>query len=231
MSKEKIYQELGLESLRDRRWCRKLCLFYKVLENENPKYLFSLIPTRRSLYSARNIHNIPLVNTKHNFFKNSFFPSTIIEWNNLDPHHRKSENISVFKSNILKFIQPSSNSVYNCHNPRGICLITRLRLGLSHLREHKFKHGFQDTLNLLRSCRNDVHRTISPPLSQIANERLTLLSTLGSFNCSLLDNASNVLTQTLLFGNTSLIPSDNSKILGATIDFMLSTKRFDEQLV
>ena len=85
MSKEKIYQELGLESLRDRRWCRKLCLFFKILENENPKYLFSLIPTRRSLYSARNIHNIPLVNTKHDFFKNAFFPSTIIEWNKVDP--------------------------------------------------------------------------------------------------------------------------------------------------
>ena len=73
MSKEKIYQELGLESLRDRRWCRKLCLFYKVLENENPKYLLSLIPTRRMLYSTRNIHNIPLVNTKHNFFKKLIF--------------------------------------------------------------------------------------------------------------------------------------------------------------
>ena len=72
-SKEKIYQELGSESLRDRRWCRKLYLFYKVLENENPKYLFSLIPTRRLLYSTRNIHNISLVNTKHNFLKNSFF--------------------------------------------------------------------------------------------------------------------------------------------------------------
>ena len=43
-SKEKIYQELGLESLRDRRWCRKLCLFHKVLENENPKYFFQLDP-------------------------------------------------------------------------------------------------------------------------------------------------------------------------------------------
>ena len=66
-SKQKIYQELGLESLRDRRWCRKICLFYKVLKSENPKYLFSLISTRGSLYSTRNIHNIPLVNTKHNF--------------------------------------------------------------------------------------------------------------------------------------------------------------------
>ena len=54
------------------------------------------------------------------------------------------------------FLQASQNSVYNCHNPREICLITRLRLGLSHLREHKFKHGFQDTLNPLCSCGNDV---------------------------------------------------------------------------
>ena len=100
-SKEKIFQELGLQSPRDRRWCRKLSLFYKILENENPKYLFSLIPTRRSLYSTRNIHNIPLVNTKHNFFKNSFFPSTIIESNNLDPHLRKSETFRFLKAIFL----------------------------------------------------------------------------------------------------------------------------------
>ena len=141
-SEEKIYQELGLESLRDRRWCRKLCLFYKVLENENPKYLLSFIAIRRSLYSTQNIHNIPLVNTKHKFFKNSFYPLAIIEWNNLGPHLRKSEKFSFFKSNILNFIRPSPNSVYNCHNHRE-----RLRLGLSHLREHKFKYGSQDTLN------------------------------------------------------------------------------------
>ena len=148
------------------------------------------------------------------------------------PHLRKYENFPVFKSNILKFIRPSPNLVYNCHNPRGICLITRLRLGLSHLREHKFKHGFQDTLNPLCSCGNDVesaeHFLLHCP--QFVNERRTLLSTLGNFNCSLLENTSKVLTQTLLFGNTSLSPSDNSKILSATIDFILSTKRFDEQL-
>ena len=223
---------MGFESLRDRRWCRKLCLFYKVLENENPKYLFSLIPTRRSLYSTRNIHNITLDNTKHNFFKNSFFPSTIIEWNKLDPHLRKSENFSVFKSNILKFIRPSPNSVYNCHNPRGICLITRLRLSLSHLREHRFKHGFQDLLNPLCSCGNDLESTEHFFLycPQFAKERRTLLSTLGDFNYSLLENTSNALTQTLLFGITSLSSSDNSKILSATTGFILSIKRFGKQL-
>ena len=39
MSREKIYQELGLESLQLRRWYRKLCLLYKVFKNEHPKYL------------------------------------------------------------------------------------------------------------------------------------------------------------------------------------------------
>ena len=44
----------------------------------------------------------------------------------------------------------------------------------------------------------------------------------------MLENTSNVLTQTLLFGNMSFSQSDNSEI-NATIDFILSTKRFDEQ--
>ena len=94
------------------------------------------------------------------------------------------------------------------------------------------KHGFQDTLNPPCSCGNDVGSTEHFLLhcSQFVNERPTVLSNLGNFNYSLLDNTSNVLTQALLFGNTSLSPSDNSKILSATVDFILSTKRFDEQL-
>ena len=34
-----------------------------------------------------------------------------------------------------------------CHNAKGLKLITRLWLELSHLRFHKYKHSFQDTLN------------------------------------------------------------------------------------
>ena len=70
--------------------------------------------------------------------------------------------------------------------------------------------------------------TLCPPF---VNERHTLLSILGNFNCSLLENTSKVLTQTLFFENMSLIPSNNSKILSATTDFILSTKRFDEQIL
>ena len=120
-------------------------------------------------------------------------------------------------------MRTSPNTVSNCHNPRGICLITRLTLCLSHLREQKFKHSFQDTLNLLCSCANDVESTEHFLLHcpQLFNERRTLLSTLGNFDYSFLANISNVLTQTSFFRNTSLNPNNNSKILNATIDFIL----------
>ena len=54
---------------------------------------------------------------------------------------------SAFKKSILNFLRPSSNSIFDCHSPNGIKIITRLRLGLSQHPEHKFRHNFQDALN------------------------------------------------------------------------------------
>ena len=143
MCKHSIIPYVGLESLQLRRWFRKPSFFYKLFNSEHPNYLFKLIPLRSSNYVTRNIHNIPLFKTSHTFFKNSFFPSTIIEWNKLDHNIRISSSFNIFRKSILKFIRPSANSLFNCHNPKGIKFITRLRLGLSHLRQHKFKHNFQ----------------------------------------------------------------------------------------
>ena len=98
-------------------------------------------------------------NTKHNFLRSTFFPSTLIEWNNLDNNTRNSESYVNFKKSILRFIRPSENPIFNCHNPGGIQLIARLRLGLSHLREHNFKHNFQDTLNPICSCGENIETT------------------------------------------------------------------------
>ena len=147
-SKGKVYEELGLESLQLRRWFRKLSCFYKLFNNEHPHYLFKLIPSRSSSYVTRNIHNIPFFKTRHTFLKNSFFPSTIIEWNKLDHNIRNSSSFNIFRKSILKFISPSANSLFNCHNPKAIKFITRLWLRLSHLCEHKFKHKeFKDSSN------------------------------------------------------------------------------------
>ena len=42
-SKQKIYNELGLEYLKDRRWMRRLCLSHKIYNLESTKYLYNLI--------------------------------------------------------------------------------------------------------------------------------------------------------------------------------------------
>ena len=44
-------------------------------------------------------------------------------------------------------------------NPQTLKLLTRLLLGLGHLRYHKFKHNLLDTINPLCSFRSDIDTT------------------------------------------------------------------------
>ena len=231
-SREKLYQELGLESLQLRRWYRKLCCFYKIYNKQAPGYLTELIPTRNEAYQTRHLANIPSLSFKHNFFKNTFFPSTILEWNKLDPSLRNSASYNVFKNSILKFIRPSPNKIFQCHNPKGIKLVTRLRLGLSHLREHKFKHSFQDTLNPFCSCGLDIETTshyfLHCPLFHA--ERSTLLNNVNEIDCPIFNKSEIVVTLILLFRDRSFKDEVNLLILNATINFVLPTNRYDEPL-
>ena len=61
-SKEKLYQELDLESFQLRRWYRKLCCFYKIYNKQAPGYLTELIPTRNEVYQTRHLANISSLN-------------------------------------------------------------------------------------------------------------------------------------------------------------------------
>ena len=97
-SKEKLYDELGLETLEKRRWYRKLCCFFKIFRYKCPKYLFNIIPTSVSTYNTRNTNKIPLFKVKHNFFQNSFFTSAVIEWKKLDLNIRNSKSLNIVES-------------------------------------------------------------------------------------------------------------------------------------
>ena len=77
-SREKIYQELGLESLHLRLRYRKLCLFYKVFKNKHLKYLFHLIPVRCTSYATRTESNIPLLRQSITFSKILFFHQLLL---------------------------------------------------------------------------------------------------------------------------------------------------------
>ena len=102
------------------------------------------------------MQNVPFSKTRHNFFKNLFFLSAIMQWNNLDLNIRNLGSLNIFRNIILKFIRPSANNVFNSHNPKAIKFITRLMLVLSQLLEHKFKHSFQDLLNPFSNLKLDI---------------------------------------------------------------------------
>ena len=82
----------------------------------------------------------------------------------LDPNLRSAASLSVFKKNLLMLIRPSPNNVFDCYNSKGIKILTRLRFGLSHLREHKFKQSLQDTLIPFCLCVLDVEADTMYPL-------------------------------------------------------------------
>ena len=167
-----------------------------------------------SRYNTRNTNNIPQFKVKHNFFPNSFFFSAVIEWNKLDLNIRNSESLNVFKNSLLKFIRPSGNSVFNCHNPRGVRLLTRLRLGLSPLPEHKFKYDFQDSLNPICSCGNDIETLAYFLLHcpHYSHERSTFLNTIRNINRHIFDRNDFQITEILLHGDSSLDDKSNALI-------------------
>ena len=127
---------------------------------------------------------------------------------------------STFKKSILQFIRPSPSRTYNCFSNKGIKHITRLCLGLSHPQEHKFKHGFLDSLNPTCSCRLDIETT-----------RSILLNNVSTINKNSLTACNASIVKLLLNGDESLDLKTNTLILNATVDFTLSSKRFDGPLI
>ena len=92
-SREPLYQELGLESLKDRRWHRKLCFFYKIVKGLSPKYLTSYLqlhnnPIYQTRSTAKNIVKQTASRTVN--FNNSFFSRCSQEWNNLSDDIKSS---------------------------------------------------------------------------------------------------------------------------------------------
>ena len=232
-NREKVYQELGLESLQSRRWMRKLFMFYKISKDLVPIYLSDLLPKVEKSYNLRNSNDIPLIKVKHNFFTNSFLHSSIIEWNKLNIDIRNSINLNIFKEKIIKFVRPESNSIFGIHNSQGIKYLSRLRVGLSHLREHKFKHGFLDTINPLCSCWQSVESTKHFFLhcTFFINSRAILLQRISIIDNSILNENDDSIIETLLFGRKKFEFLTNKSIIESVVDYILSTERFDGALL
>ena len=230
-SREKIYQELGLKSLKSRRWYKRLCCMFKIMNGKAPNYLTNLIPKCNQLVRTRTNH-MPTFHCRTDCFKNIFFPSTLNNWFNLDITIRNSESIAVFKSRLLSFIRPTTNNVYNIFDPIGLKLLTRLRLGFSHLNEHIFRHNFQYCMNPLCSCSLDIEDTSHYLLHchHFSQHRIDLMNSVNSIYENFDSLSDNNKRDVLLFGDPSSDGNTNKFILEATLLYIKSTERFSGSL-
>ena len=73
LQQKKLYQELGLESLKSRHWFRTLCHFYKIFNEKYPSYLYNLIPNFNRIHNTRPSYNIPLIKINMIILKTIFF--------------------------------------------------------------------------------------------------------------------------------------------------------------
>ena len=112
-------------------------------------------------------------------------------------------------------------------------MITRLRLGFSHLREHKFKLNFRDTLTPLCSCSIEVESTSHYFLRCHFFDalRATLMNDLRNIDSDLPTLRDENLTNILLYGNQIYDDKINQIILMHIMRYIKDSKRFDESFL
>ena len=205
-SRECFYRELGLETLNDCRWPRKLLFFHKIIEVFSPSYFqknLSFCNVQHYQTRSKSTKVIEQIRTRTRVFENSFFPCCIKEWLKLGDEIRNVESSKQFKKIILDFIKPKENSIYAIHNISGLNSLTRLQLDFSHSNERKFRNNCKDTINPMCSCDFEPETTDQCLLrcKVYIDLRLDLLNGIYTINQSLKHFSEEQLVTVLLFGS------------------------------
>ena len=110
--------------------------------------------------------------------------------------------------------------------------MTRLRLDLSHLNEHRFCHNFQDCMNPLCSCSLEIENTLHYllPSHHFSSNRIVLMNSVVSVISDFEFLSDNTKKDVLLYGEPSLDQNKNKFILEATLTFIKSSERFSRFL-
>ena len=166
VSRDVIYHELGWETLEERRKKHMLLLFHKIVHGKSPAYLSALLPYRvqqQSTYELRNSDDFIQYNTRTTLFKNSFYPSTVREWNLLSPELKNITEIDAFKLELCRNA-PKPNCLFYLGRRKAGITHARIRMKCSSLRAHLFAlhvidntkcecgHDYEDELHYFFTC-------------------------------------------------------------------------------
>ena len=221
----KLVEELGWETLSDRRRCRRILQIHKIMNNKTPFYLNNKLPPKHRPFL---VNVFRLIRCRTDRYKNSFFPDAINSWNIVISNFQDFPLFGSLKGHVLSLFRPKSRSIFGIHDPVGLHYLFQLRVGLSPLRSHKKHHNFADTPFDMCRCMQGVedtrHFLLVCPFYVM--QRVTLIS---SINEILLKNNLPRLgdqSQLLLYGHDSINSNDNRKIILGTLKYIKDTNRF-----
>ena len=160
-NRTKLYEELGWESLTDRRKTQRLVLLYKIVNNLTPSFLRDKLPPLKNPFSTESSFTYREYRTKTDRFKQTFFPDAIRQWNVVIQDFNAMPTLEEFRSHLHALYRPSIKETYGIHDPDGLKYLFQLRVGLSPLRYHKKRHNFLDTPDDTCLCKTDKELIIS----------------------------------------------------------------------
>ena len=181
-------------------------------------------------YTFRSRKPVRQLTVRTERFHNTFFPFCLSQWNKLDCHIKDMPSSASFKRAILKFFRPSQRFVFKCPDRLGVIYLTRLRVGFSHLNEHRFRHNFIDTTDPFCSCRTGAVEDTKHYLLHCPNyamQRLLLFDDLRNLHVSLFPLSRDALCDVLLFGYPECSSVYNSRVQCAVIKYIMTSGRFD----
>lgn len=117
----------------------------------------------------------------------------------------------------IKVLFHGDNSIFNCPNPRGLELSLQLRLGLSHLCEHRFNQSMVFKALLMRFASVGIGEIEAcchflRHCSNYSTQKLDLVNSIINIDSSILQKNNMNITLTLIFGNSSYDSFKNSII-------------------
>ena len=202
------------------------------MNNQALVYFYGLISLSNKHYNTHNCFKISQIFCRAEAFSNLYLPQEIREWNKLDTSISQARSYSVIRKALLDFIWQTANRFFRTDDVCGLKVLTRLTVGFSHLREHIFKHNFQDTLDPWCPCFIEAEDSYHFCMccQSVSNQRNVLFDDLNSINPDILKMSENEIVQVLLSSNKSFTKDMNSGIITSPIRFIKDKKRFDESI-
>ncbi len=245
-SYERLLEELGWNTLDQRRKLARLSLFYKMCHkncDENnqctdcgnkvgvPDYLKRLVPDKvedRTNYDLRNAKDLTTVKTKKVKVYNSFIPKTVRDWNNLD-QYRYAPSLSSFKASYKNGMLRSPNPLHMYELGDANIHHTRLRLGLSHLKSHLFTYNLVNNPTCGCGLEPETvdHYILRCPTFGIARIEMyhTMIDILDNHLLTTLTRDSDIVNL-FLFGHTELSFDKNILVFKMAQTYINNTDRF-----